>query len=163
MIQKLVDRLFNVDLLNRAADLLEQQVRFRLKGKEKARAGLKLAVIRLLDQNADGAVAALHGSRTTDLPPELEDDRRRVEAKAMFELGRNEDAVALLAGDVSREADLLRADIYWRAEDWSETAKVLQRLAGAPPPAGATYGQEIGRAHVRTPATNANIVCRLLL
>src|SRR3546814_1151916 len=95
--------------------------------------------------------------------PELEDDRRRVEAKAMFELGRNEDAVALLAGDVSREADLLRADIYWRAEDWSETAKVLQRLAGAPPPAGATYGQEIGRAHVRTPATNANIVCRLLL
>src|SRR3546814_12909417 len=60
----------------------------------------------------------------------------------MLELDRNEDAVALLAGDVSREADLLRADIYWRAEDWSETAKVLQRLAGAPPPAGATYGQE---------------------
>src|SRR3546814_9136882 len=83
MIQKLVDRLVNVDLLNRAADLLEHQVRFRLKGKEKARAGLKLAVIRLLDQNADGAAAALHGSRTTDLPPELEDDRRRVEAKAM--------------------------------------------------------------------------------
>src|SRR3546814_12564248 len=92
MIQKLVDRLVNVDLLNRAADLLEHQVRFRLKGKEKARAGIKLAVIRLLDQNADGAVAALYGSRTTDLPPELEDDRRRVEAKEMFELGRKEDA-----------------------------------------------------------------------
>src|SRR3546814_16240897 len=88
MIQKLVDRLVNVDLLNRAADLLEHQVRFRLKGKEKARAGLKLAVIRLLDQNADGAVAALHGSRTTDLPPELEDDRRRGEAQAMSELDR---------------------------------------------------------------------------
>src|SRR3546814_6755873 len=141
MLQKLADRLVNVDLLNRAADLLEHQVRFRLKGEERARVGLKLAVIRLLDRNAKGAVTALRESQTTDLPMGLEDDRRRIEAKAMFELGRNEDAVALLAGDISRAADLLRADIYWLAEDWSETAKVLPRLAGAPPAAETTYGQ----------------------
>jgi tetratricopeptide (TPR) repeat protein len=132
MIQKLADRLVSVDLLDRAADLLAHQVRFRLKGEERARVGAKLAVIRLLDRNPKGALSALRGSFQPNLSTDLEDDRRRIRAKATLELGRYEEAIALLAGDVSREADLLRANIYWSTRNYSEAAKVLQRLAGDP-------------------------------
>lgn len=132
MIQKLADRLVSVDLLDRAADLLAHQVRFRLKGEDRARVGAKLAVIRLLDRNPKGALSALRGSFQPNLSTDLDDDRRRIRAKATLELGRYEEAIALLAGDVSREADLLRANIYWSTRNYSEAAKVLQRLSGDP-------------------------------
>ena len=45
----------------------------------------------------------------------------------------------MLAGDVSREADLLRADMFWREKNWSEAGKVLQRLAGQPLPDSKGY------------------------
>jgi hypothetical protein len=79
----------------------------------------------------------LRNSFQPNLPYDLEDDRRRIRAKATMELGRYEDAIALLAGDISREADLLRANIYWTTKDYSEAAKVLQRLAGDPMEEGA--------------------------
>ena len=37
MIEKLADRLVDVDLLNRAATLLDHQVRFRLQGEDRAK------------------------------------------------------------------------------------------------------------------------------
>jgi len=50
----------------------------------------------------------------------------------MFELGKNKEAIALLAGDISVAADQLRGDIYWREQNYREAGKVLQRLAGEP-------------------------------
>ena len=132
MIQRLADRLVAVDLLDRAASLLTHQVRYRLKGEERARVGTKLALIMLLDRNPKGALSALRNSFHPNLPLTVEDDRRRIRAKATMELGRFDEAIALLAGDVSREADLLRAQIYWSTKDYGEAAKVLQRLSGDP-------------------------------
>lgn len=139
MIQKLSERLVNVDLLNRAADLLEHQVKFRLQGEERAKVGAKLALIRLLDRDPKKAVKALRMTVFPRLPEQLGDDRRRIQARAMFEIGEIDKAVELLAGDISRNADLLRADIQWKSEEWGEAAKVLQRLAGEPPPEGTTF------------------------
>ena len=51
LIRKLADRLVSVDLLGRAAQLLEAQVKFRLKGLEKARVGTQLALVYLLDRD----------------------------------------------------------------------------------------------------------------
>ena len=144
MIQRLADRLVAVDLLDRAASLLGHQIRFRLKGEERARVGAKLALIMLLDRNPKGALSALRNSFQPSLPLDLEDDRRRIRAKATMDLGRYEEAIALLAGDVSREADLLRAHIYWNTKDYSEAAKVLQRLSGDPTDEGA-YPEEQAR------------------
>lgn len=142
MIQKLAERLVDVDLLNRSADLLLHQVKFRLKGVERAKVGAKLAVIRLLDRDPKGAIEALRISDFPRLDEELEDDRRRILARARFETGEAREAIELLAGDVSRNADLLRADIYWRTENWSQAANVLQRLAGEPLPAGQAFPLE---------------------
>ncbi|MET1027033.1 MAG: hypothetical protein ABWY00_07685, partial [Dongiaceae bacterium] len=53
MIANLADRLVKVDLLEGAANLLDTQVKHRLSGLEKARAGARLAAIRLLDNKPD--------------------------------------------------------------------------------------------------------------
>jgi len=135
LIELLANRLIDVDLLDRASALLDQQIEFRLKeqGREKARIGTKLAFVRLLNNDPIGAVDALRKTNFPQIDRELDDDRRRLEAKAMFELDRDEEAVKLLAGDTSIDADILRQDIFRKGENWTEAAKVLQRLSGDPP------------------------------
>jgi len=145
MIEKLADRLIDVDLLGRAADLLDHQLRFRLQGEEKARVGAKAAIVRLLDRNEPATLDTLSRTNFPNLPKDLEGHRRRIQAKIMFELGRNDEAISLLAGDISRDADMLRRDIHWREENWSEAAKVLQRLAGPPPKEGEIYPERLAR------------------
>ena len=58
MIRKLADRLAQVDLLGRAAELLQRQIDFRLKGTEKAQVGARLATIRVLNKEPELALDA---------------------------------------------------------------------------------------------------------
>ena len=145
MIQKLAEKLVNVDLLDKASDLLGHQVKFRLRSEEKAAVGTKLALIRLIARDPQGALDALRDSFYLNVSLEIENDRRRIRAKAEFELGKANNAIALLAGDVSREADQLRSAIYFRERNWGEAAKVYQRLVGDPPQEGESIGEDLGR------------------
>ena len=133
MIENLSSRLVDVDLLDRAADLLDHQVNFRLQGAEKARIGAKLALIKLLDKDPEAAIDAIRVTEFPRLENELDKDRRLILAKANFELGRASVALKMLVGDISNEADMLRRDIFWREKNWTELSRILQRLAGDPP------------------------------
>jgi hypothetical protein len=131
MIQRLADRLADIDLLDRAAQLLNHQVRYRLKGEEKAKVGARLAVIYLLDSRASDALEALKRSRTNvELPVRLAVERRYLEARALAETSRVDEALALLEDDDSGAADLLRADIFWRNQRWADAAKTGEALLG---------------------------------
>ncbi len=135
IIAKLVDRLVGVDLLDRAAVLLENQVQFRLAGKDKARVATRLALVQLLDRKPIAALATLDGvaggSGGRDIDPNLLRQRQQLRARALLELRRGDEALAILADDNSVDADQLRADIYWRAKNWVEAAKTFARLTGA--------------------------------
>lgn len=144
IVRKLVDRLVAVDLLDRAAALLEDQVKTRLAGRDKARAATQLALLRLMDRKPDAAVAALDIEVDHDLPVELVHQRQELRARALLDLKRGDDALKTLASDDSRDAERLRADIYWRAQNWKEAAKSFQRLAGDAPP-GAKLDPEMSR------------------
>jgi tetratricopeptide (TPR) repeat protein len=130
IIEALADRLVRVDLLERAARLLDRQVKFRLQGTEKARVGARLALIHLLDRQPESAIQALDESVAPGLGPQLAPERRRLRARAIFELGDDQGALRLLQDDLSREANLLRADIYWRTQTWVEAARVFRALVG---------------------------------
>src|SRR5690606_26206139 len=127
-----------VDLLDRAAILLEDQVIHRLSGAEKARVGARLAAVRLLDRQPEAALKALAASAVPDLPEPLERQRRHLEARALFDSERGTEALALLEGDDSYDAALLRADMLWRLREWPGAAEALAVLldkaeAGAGP------------------------------
>jgi tetratricopeptide (TPR) repeat protein len=128
----LADRMIDMDLLDRADAVLLDQVRHKLTGADKARVGAKLAEVRLLDDNPDGALAALKESGGPNLPEDLAADRRRVEAQALHRAGRSLEALALLADDQDPSAGKLKARIYWELKEWAEAAREFDRLlAGA--------------------------------
>jgi tetratricopeptide (TPR) repeat protein len=128
MIRKLADRLVSVDLLKRGAELLEAQVKFRLKGVDKARVGAQLALIHILDKKPQKAEEVLKGSRGPGLPDELAARRRHLLARALSGMGRKPEAMVLLEGDESRDADLLRVDFSWEKQNWGAAAKALRRI-----------------------------------
>ena len=130
IINRLADRLVAVELLERAANLLDRQVKSRLEGIEKARVGARLAVIRLLDRKPDAAFKALADSEVGGLPVDVAAERARLRARAIFELERPDEALRLIASDSSRDADLLRAEITWKTAKWKEASDVFGRLAG---------------------------------
>lgn len=64
-VEQLAERLVEADLLGRAASLLEYQVNNRLKGDKKTEIAIRLAAIRLLDGNPDGALRSLEIAQDT--------------------------------------------------------------------------------------------------
>ncbi|MDC1428237.1 penicillin-binding protein activator, partial [Rhodospirillaceae bacterium] len=130
IIQRLADRLVEVDLLDRASILLDRQVRFRLQGVQKAQVGSRLALIRLLDRQPETALEALDESVAPGLDSKLALQRKRLRARSVFELGDSETALKLIKTDTERDADLLRADIFWRTRNWVSAGKIFERLIG---------------------------------
>ncbi len=130
MIAKLADRLVSVDLLDQAAKLLDHQVKFRLRGVNKAKVAARLAVIRLLDRKPEAALNALRNSRVAPLPAKLDAERARLEARALADLGRLPEALESLKGRSGPDTGSLRADIYWQWKKWPEAAAALDTVLG---------------------------------
>ncbi len=134
MIRRLGERLVAVDLLDEAIELLDHQVRFRLEGTAKAQVAVRLAVIQLLDKQPDKALDTIRRTRQTRLPEDLTFKRLILEGRALAELSEFEQALELITGLDALEANLLRADIYWAAQDWPMAANSLEKvLADAGP------------------------------
>lgn len=132
MIRRLADRLVAVDLLPQAAMLLDRQIKYRLTGAEKSRVGARLALVHLLDQRPSEAVQALLQSKSDEVPAGLERQRGQLLSRALADMGRTDEALELLAGDDSRNAESLRAEINWRAHDWAAAAGSLSKLVPEP-------------------------------
>lgn len=133
MIRRLADRLVGVDLLPQAAALLDRQIEFRLNGQDKVKVGTRLGLVYLLNREPQKAVESLLKTSAPDSTPQpLERQRQRLMARALADMGRSPDAIDLLEVDDSREADLLRAEIYWKDRNWGKVAEVFSRLLPEP-------------------------------
>lgn len=130
MIQILADRLTRVDLLEQAAQLLEHQVNFRLKGLAKAQAGTKLAVVHLWNGEPAKALRVLYDTRWRQQSPEEKRERIHIEARAQAGLQHYKEALQLVAKDTSVEADELRAEIHWKSRNWAQAIPAIEKLIG---------------------------------
>ena len=141
VINRLAERLVEIDLLARAAELLGAQVKYRLSGEARAEAGARLARIHLLDDAPAAAIEALEASAGSDLPEDLVRARRHLRARALDGLGRGEEVLTLLAEDDAPEALRLRAGVFWERRDWDAAALVLRRLVAERPPENLALGE----------------------
>ena len=132
MIRKLADRLVAVDLLDRAGDLLEHQIRERLAGAARGRTGAHLALIKLLDRKPEEALKALDLSNVTEISDAVRDERRLLRARALAMQGKRDEALTLIEADASKTADRLRAEIYWETENYPLLIGILERLMTVP-------------------------------
>lgn len=133
LIRRLADRMVDVELFERAEDLLEHQVDFRLSGVEKARVGARLALVYLLDSKPEDTIRVIEETEVPDLSEELATQRRHLRARALLDTDRGAEAVASLEGDYSRNAELLRIDHYRSTRDYMSAAETFQRLVGEEP------------------------------
>lgn len=130
MIRKLADRLASIDLLEQAEQLLDYQVNFRLEGLKKAEAGTRLAVLYLLDRKPKEALKMLFKSRWRLISDEHKTERRHITAQAHIQLAEYDKALEVIARDNSKQADLMRADIYWKSKNWEKTAIAVKKILG---------------------------------
>ena len=130
MVRRLARRLVDVDLLDQAAELLKYQVDNRLEGVAKAQVATTLATVLLMDRQPEPALQAIWSSRTTLLPSALTAQRRALEARALMDLGRYDHALETLDADRSPEAQQVRADIFWKQENWAGAAALYEARLG---------------------------------
>jgi hypothetical protein len=127
----LAERLLALDLPGSAATLLEPAASSARE--PLARVELGTALARAEDQagRPEAVLKALAASRADDVPAGLLVTRRRLEAKALVELGRHDEAMSVLAQLSGREAAALRAQIYRRKGDWAAASRLLAEPLGA--------------------------------
>ncbi len=114
MVRGIVGKLVDLDLLPQAAELLSHQIEKRLEGYNKAQVATDLAAIYLLDSKPEEALSAIWNSRVAQLPNDLNQNRRIMEAIALADLKRDDHALELIEFDNSQDAARVRAEIYWR-------------------------------------------------
>ena len=130
MVRRIAERLVRVDLLDAAAELLDHQVFERLRGRASAEVAADLAVIHLMNSRPQAALRVLRETRIAGLDRALLDERRLLEARALEELGRYDNALELIAEDRSEPARRLRADAAWDQRDWSSAGRRIEAILG---------------------------------
>lgn len=132
---KIADRLVAVDLLDRAYEILSTQYqKGKLTTEEKGAIGTRMALINLFQDNPGEAINNLDKSESQNLSSSLTNHRRIIRAKALSAMGEPEAALELLRQDSSRNGLLMKAEIYWENEQWSEAADTIKYLIERPDP-----------------------------
>lgn len=131
IIRRLADRLAGMDLLDQAASLLQHQIDRRLTGAARSQVAARLALIHLSNRKPAAALQVLRATRLADLPEELRIQRYLLEARAHADAGRPDQALEMLSGIRTPEAEMLRADIHWGAQRHRDSAEQSERWVSA--------------------------------
>jgi predicted negative regulator of RcsB-dependent stress response len=142
MIRQLAERLVELDLLDQAADLLAHQVQFRSKGSDRATVATRLAEIHILNWTPEAGLAILLETAHSGLPNQTVRSRSRVRARALIALGRFAEAAAAIRSDREDLAEVIRAEIYWRAQRWPELKRSSAVLVSKKIRDGSPLGQD---------------------
>lgn len=124
----LADRLVALDLLDQASDILRHQIERRLSGAARSTVAARLAMVDLMNNKPAEALRALNGTRLVELPADVKRARLLLEAKALSDLSRTDQALDLLEVERGPEIDRLRADIYWTGRRWREAGEAHERM-----------------------------------
>ncbi len=143
MIRRLADRMVAVDLLTQAADILNRHLSgSNLNATERSLAGSRLALVRLLNKEPLLALQALNASENPDASLPLSRHRKYIRAKALADTQKASEALTLLAGDDSTEANSLRTEILWAEKRWADAAEALRKTIKKPEPGKGISTQE---------------------
>jgi hypothetical protein len=136
--ERLADRLAQLDLPLRAGTLLQKLIDHSRTPQARASFGARLAELRLGNEDAGGARAALAATDAPGLPDTLAERRALDAARAAARLGDVEPALAALSAFNSTTALSARAQILEDAKDWPRAVMALSDLVThAVPAAGA--------------------------
>lgn len=133
IIERLSQHLVKSNLLTRAANLLDHQVKHRLSDEEIVRVGTKLAGIQFIDQKPDRTLRTLDWveEKLSNLSATYPKEQAMMDItvwrlKALGDLDRPDEALEILEElDRTPPLNRLRADIAWNAQYWDDAADAL--------------------------------------
>ncbi|HYZ48084.1 MAG TPA: hypothetical protein VE567_04245, partial [Sphingomonas sp.] len=127
LVVRLADRVQAAGLYGRAAELLEYQLRHRARDVAQGPLSVRVATLHILAGRPDRAIAAIRDTERTIFPQNMLWDRARIQAVALDQLGKPEEALAVLQDVPATNG--LRAELLWKRRKWdrlvTETAADL--------------------------------------
>jgi len=132
LVARLADRLQGQGLYVRAAELLEHQMRHRARDIAQGPLSVRVATLQILAGRPDRALGAIRETERTIFPNEMLWDRARIQAVALHQMGRPDEALAVLQ-DVPGSGGL-QSELLWKRRDW---ARLVSASAGELPGPGA--------------------------
>ncbi|MEO0636890.1 MAG: hypothetical protein AAFY73_09610 [Pseudomonadota bacterium] len=130
LVRSLATQLVDLDLLDKAAELLVHQVDNRLKGAAKAQIAADAAAIYMMNEAPSRALNLLRRTRQSRLPLQLIRQRRLLESVALNEVGKADLAIELLEEVEGPDADQVRGDIHWSTGDYARSANAYEDSLG---------------------------------
>lgn len=127
MLLMLANRLADARLFERAADLLSYQMMARAQDIEKGPVSERVAQFYILAGKPDKALVALRNSDQPNYPEAMLVARHRMEAVALYQIGKVDQAMAIL--DDMPDMAALRGEMLWRRRDWQG---LVARLGSLP-------------------------------
>jgi predicted negative regulator of RcsB-dependent stress response len=125
---RLADRLQAAGLPARAAELVQYQLEHRVEDVARGPLSVRVAMLHILAGHPDRALEVLRTSEDPNYTNEMRWDRKRMEAVALFQLGKPAVAEAALQ-DVPGAATI-RAEIAWKTQNWTRLAADDANLPG---------------------------------
>jgi predicted negative regulator of RcsB-dependent stress response len=122
MASRLAWRLQQAGLYERAADLLSYQLMQRAGDLARGPLSARVASLYILAGRPERALKTLRETDDPGLPGAMLGERKRVEAAALTQVGRVDEALAVLQD--MPEAGALQAEILWQRREWSRYAEV---------------------------------------
>lgn len=122
------DYLINMDLLDRASTLIEDQIKNGLPEDKTIAVGAKLAAVYLLDSRPSQALEALGKTDRGNIGEKDREERTLLKARAQSQLNQTDAAIATLSTLHSKNAQRLKADVLWRAQKWGDAANAIEAM-----------------------------------
>ena len=126
LIETFAQRLVQAGLYQQAADLLGYKLRYRTSDIAQGPLSARVATLQILAGKPGDAVTLLRTTARGDYTPAMIDERQRIQAIALSQLGRVDQAVAILA-EVPNSA-ALRSEILWKQRRWADLVAADQSL-----------------------------------
>ena len=133
IMQRLADRLVAVDLLPRAQELLLSLLyKADVPLIDQAKIGARLAIIYLFENKPQDALLTIEATDYPDIPEALKNQRNIIASRALSDMGRADEALALIEHDFSTQAIIRKFEVYWNAKDWDSASDTIKYLIEEP-------------------------------
>lgn len=136
------DALIRMDLLDKASGVMEDRLKNGLAEDKVGPLGTKLAAVYLLNEKPDRALNALTETERPDLGDKQKEERALLKARAESQMRKTAEAIATLSTLTSKNAQKLKADVLWRAQQWTDAGTAIESLL--PDPAKPLSDEEAG-------------------
>ncbi len=129
IVRKLVDRLVAVDLLERAKELIKTQLADKkTPNTEKQKLIARLALIYLFENAPTQALKVIQDNKHLNADKQMTEQIQVIKARAYIDINRPDLALKTLEKENTKNAILLKTDLYMKAQKWEQAADSIKQL-----------------------------------